>query len=302
MFATLTGAWPARPPGTATDDPIADALADQAEAGLDPIVDGLGPRDATDATAVVDAWRAAAAASPGPLVKAGLVGPWAAAERSGADPLELAERTRAAIAALAEAGCRMVEIDEPSAWSIADPASAARFRDAHLRVTDGAPTHCSLVLTGGSADRLGPAAVFDPGYASYHVDLIAGPDNWRLVAEAPGDRGIVCGALDPAASSGDRPELLVWAVHYAASTGGRGLVRVGLANASSLGGLSHERAVRKAEALVRAAGIADATSVEEMAKQLDPRAIDSRTAAYGRVVPKPARRPTRRRPPGSAPS
>src|SRR5260221_547350 len=105
--------------------------------------------------------------------------------------------------------------------------------------------HLSLVVTGGNADTAGSAMFFDLPYASYAFDLIAGPDNWRLIAEAPGDRGIVCGALDPAAGASDGPEILVWAAHYAASTGGRGLERVGLANASSLAGLDRDSARAK---------------------------------------------------------
>src|SRR6185295_11190342 len=49
----------------------------------------------------------------------------------------------------------------------------------------------------GNLDAAGPATFFDLPYASYAFDLIAGPDNWRLAVAAPGDRGIVCGAIDP---------------------------------------------------------------------------------------------------------
>jgi hypothetical protein len=124
-------------------------------------------------------------------------------------------------------------------------------------------------------------------FSSYAFDLIAGPDNWRLIADAPADRGIVCGALDPSADSADRPELLIWAAHYAASIRGRGLVRVGLANASSLGGLTRERARVKLEVLATAARLAATASPEELAAALDPRAVDIRSAALGRYTPKP---------------
>jgi hypothetical protein len=129
------------------------------------------------------------------------------------------------------------------------------------------------------------ATLFDLPFDSYAFDLIAGPDNWRLIAQAPGDRGIVCGALDPAESSDDRPEPLVWAAHYAASTGGRGLARVGLANASSLAGLSRERANTKLQALAEAARLAALQDPKELAALLDPRAVDSRSAALGRYRP-----------------
>jgi hypothetical protein len=155
------------------------------------------------------------------------------------------------------------------------------------RVTDIAAerVHLSLVLTGGNVDRLGASTLFDLPFASYAFDLIAGPDNWRLIAEAPGDRGIVCGALDPADAADDRPEPLVWAAHYAASTRGRGLERVGLANASSLEPLSRDRATRKIEALVEAAALASLEDPKELAARLDPRAVDARSAAMGRFRP-----------------
>ena len=143
----------------------------------------------------------------------------------------------------------------------------------------------SLVLTGGNVDGLGAAMLFDLPFASYAFDLIAGPENWRLIAEAPGDRGIVCGALDPADAADDRPEPLVWAAHYAASTRGRGLERVGLANASSLASLPPERAIRKLAALAEAARLASIADPHELAASLDPRAVDARSAALGEYRP-----------------
>ena len=135
-----------------------------------------------------------------------------------------------------------------------------------------------------------PSPLFDLPFASYAFDLIAGPDNWRLIAQAPGDRGIICGALDPSAGSADRPETLVWAAHYAASTGGRGLDRVGLANASSLAGLTRERARAKLVALAEAARLAALQDPKELAASLDPRAVDIRSAALGAYDPNAPRR------------
>ena len=94
-----------------------------------------------------------------------------------------------------------------------------------------------LAITGGSAWEAGPETILEAPYASYLFDLIEGPDNWDLARDAPGDRGIVCAALR-APSSDDQASLLVWAARYAASSVGRGLERVGLANASpSLGSI-----------------------------------------------------------------
>ena len=142
----------------------------------------------------------------------------------------------------------MIEIEEPAAVDVGDDAGERRrFGDALRTATAdlGDTVHLSLVLTGGNVDAIGAATIYDLPFSSYAFDLIAGPDNWRLIAEAPADRGIVCGALDPSADAADRPELLVWAAHYAASIKGRGLVRVGLANASSLGGLTSRAGSRE---------------------------------------------------------
>lgn len=308
MFATLIGPWPVDDTsGTAVDpaprpapDRVRAIVAELEAAGLEPLVDGAGSR-AGDPAEIVAAWRLAATATERP-VKQALLGPYSRAE-AGEDVSSATEDLRATIVALAEAGCPMVEIDEPAAASIgAGRTEWARFLDLQSRLTDelDAP-HLSLVMTGGNVDAVDPEDLFRLPYASFAFDLVAGPDNWRLIARAPGDRGIVCGALSPVADSDDRPDLLVWAAHYAASTGGRGLVRVGLANASSLASLSADRARRKMAALVEAARIAESRSTAEMAAQLDPRAIDSRTAALGRVVPKPPRRPTRARPPRARP-
>ena len=142
--------------------------------------------------------------------------------------------------------------------------------------------HLSLAITGGNADAAGIETILAGAYASLALDLIDGPDNWRLAVKAPGDRGIVCGALSPAADGDETRELLVWAAHYAASSNGRGLARVGLANASSLAGLPRDVALRKLRIVAEAARIAAVESSEELAGLLDRRAIDPRASASGR--------------------
>jgi methionine synthase II (cobalamin-independent) len=286
MFATLIGPYPQG------DGPLA-TVAELAAAGLEPVSDGRGARLAVGsaapaaAAAVVSDWQAAAA-STSTAVKQALLGPYSAARRVGADPTATAEELATLVVALAAAGCPLVEIEEPDAVAAAtDGAMGADLALALRRLTDGVAgrVHLSLTITGGNVERLGAARLFDLPFDSYAFDLIAGPDNWRLIAQAPGDRGIVCGALDPAASSDDRPEPLVWAAHYAASTGGRGLARVGLANASSLAGLGRERANDKLRALAEAARLAALQDPKELAALLDPRAVDSRSAALGRYRP-----------------
>ena len=280
MFSTLLGELPPDPEraGAPAEDRIRDTLADLESTGLELAADGerFDPRQPPSSGSVVDRWRLASAATTRP-VKAVLPGPYSAARTStSGDPSAVAwaEALKPSIAALVEAGCPFVEVDEPDALAIAVVASELRrFVDAHRRLTDGMEgTHLSLALTGGNLDAAGPAAFFDLPYASFAFDLIAGPDNWRLIAAAPGDRGIVCGALSPRADGDTSREVLVWAAHYAASTNGRGLDRVGLANSSSLAALSRADALARLTIVAEAARIAAVESVDELAGLLDPRA------------------------------
>ena len=127
-------------------------------------------------------------------------------------------------------------------------------------------------------------------YASLAVDLIDGPDNWRLVRAAPRERGIVCGALSPHPGSDDGPETLLWAAGYAASSAGRGPDRVGLATASSLAALPWEAAVRKIARLGR--GAADRRASRPTSGS--PRSIRAPSTAAARrsadTSPRPAQR------------
>ncbi len=187
----------------------------------------------------------------------------------------------------------MIEVHEPSAVDIGeDQAARDRFRDLHDRLTAGEPgVHLSLAITGGSAEAAGAETILSPAYASLAVDLIDGPDNWRLVRAAPGERGIICGALATTEGSDDVKELLVWAASYAAS-GGRGIERVGLATAGSMAGLAWPSVVRKLDRIRESVRITMLPSAERMAA-LDPRAVDIRSAALGRYDPSSGRPPRR---------
>lgn len=296
MFGTLLGPLPRPPlPDTATPvEVLAAVVRAQEAAGLEPITDaGFGVGE--DAVA---RWRATAAQTDRP-VKAVLTGPYSAAwgeapgthAPSAADALTAADNLRPDLLALAAAGCPLIEIHEPRAVEIGtDPARRAAFSAAHVRLLEGvAGVHCSLAITGGNADTAGIETILAAPYASLALDLVAGPDNWRLVVATPGERGIVCGAISGTAGSEDRPEVLLWAAGYAASTGKRGPARVGLATASSLAGLPWPIAVRKLQILGESAKLADEPP-NAARLRLDPRAVDSRSAALGRVAPRPPRR------------
>jgi methionine synthase II (cobalamin-independent) len=262
----------------------------------------------------IDAWRfASEAAGAGRAVKAVLPGPLTLAADGGAnlgaaatqgaaatldgsatlaaDTVRLAERLRAEVEALAAAGCPLVEIEEPAALSLGAGEAALRaFAEAHRRLAADAPVHLSLALGSGNLAPEAYRVILDTAYASYAVDLVAGPDNWRLVVDIPGDRGVVCGALRPVEGSDDSPELLVWAAHYAASMRRRGLDRVGLANAPGLERLPWDVARRKLDRLAEAARIAALPRRGgQLRAALDPRATDLKSRAAGRHVPKRGR-------------
>ena len=75
----------------------------------------------------------------------------------------------------------------------------------------------------------------------------------------------------------------MWAAHYAASTTGRGLDRVGLANApSSRRALEPDVALRKLRRVAEAATLAG-TDPQAAAAALDPRAFGGRRNRPGRI-------------------
>lgn len=286
MFATLLGPLPRPPlPADAAPAEVLDAvLAVQVAHGLDPLTDAGHPTS----TDPVAAWRAASGAADGRLVKAVVAGPLSAARP--------AAEVRATLVALAEAGCPWIEVHEPIATSIADDAARGRFAETHAALTAGLEgVHLSLAITGGDAEALGIDALTAGSYASLAVDLIDGPDNWRLAAAWPTERGLIAGALSAHEGSDDGPELLLWVAGYAASTSGRGAVRVGLATSGSLAALTWATAEAKVAALGRATALVGATPEDRLAA-LDPRAIDIRTAALGTAR---ATRTGPARPPGA---
>jgi hypothetical protein len=277
LFATLLGALP-RPP--LPDDVPSEALVDaclevQAEHGLEPVTDGgwsLVPGD------LVGSWKATADRADR-LVKAVVLGPISSDRDVGG--------IRRDVLALVDAGCPWIEVQEPAAVSIgAGDDARARFVDAHVALTRdlGSDVHLTIAITGGNADTLGIDAVLAGAYASLAVDLIDGPDNWRLAVAAPTERGVICGALSAHRHSDDGPETLLWAARYAAGSKGRGMARVGLATSGSLRALTWDEAATKVRRLGDAARIITSPASERR-RAIDPRAVDIRSAALGRVEP-----------------
>jgi hypothetical protein len=287
MFATLLGGLP-RPPlpdDARARDLVAAAISAQEAAGLEPLVDG-GLWGNDELGTVVERWHATAALA-GRAVKAAVLGPWSATD--GPDAVEhdlavAADATNAVLRELAAAGCPLVEVHEPAVTSLGrDPQMRRRFVETQQRVLDGlGGLHVSLAITGGSAEEAGIEALLGAPYSSLALDLVRGPDNWRIAAAAPRSIGIVCGALTADAAGDEAVEILLYALNYAASTAGRGPDRVGVATAGSLADVPWEVAERRMRRLGEAVRLGHA-SPDERAAAVDPRAISIRSAALGRA-------------------
>jgi hypothetical protein len=285
VFATLIGGLP-RPPlaeSATTTELVAAAITAQERAGLEPLVDG-GQWGSDDVGTVVERWRATAQLTDG-VVKAVVAGPFS----TGADPA----RTNAVLLELETAGCLLVEVHEPRAVEIgANPEERRAFVAAQRRLLEAVTMHASLAIAGGSADGAGVDTLLAAPYASLALDLVRGPDNWRLAASAPRASGIVCGALTADPTGDESIEILLYALNYAASTGGRGPDRVGIASAGSYAALPWAVAERRMQRLGEAVRVAEA-SPEERAAAVDPRAVNARSAALGRSDVRRMPTPTR---------
>jgi methionine synthase II (cobalamin-independent) len=302
----LHGAWPRGLPDDApaaqVQARVAEVVGIQVEAGLDLVTDGhvrspdpgrallraLADGDVGDGGYLVRSWRATAGLSAAVTAQP-IPGPYTLARRVRIDliasartefSLEMADRIGAELGALAAAGCPMVLVEEPDLPLIGSyPATSSNEMEAELfaatqarLLAAGPGLHAMLVIAGGSGWAAGADAVLTAPYQSYLFDLVDGPDNWYLARAVPGDRGIVCGALRPDSAADQSPEL-VWAARYAASSFGRGLERVGLANATPLAALDDDAVRRAAGALVKAVRLAPLPLEEAVEAGLDPRTI-----------------------------
>ena len=317
MFATLAGGYP-RPADLPAAEALRAVLDAQADSGLGLLSDGYVHRS-DDASTLVEAWTAATAAASAEgielPVKIALLGPWAWVTRPilpeelrpgahGTRPVigvahtaarAHAARLAVAVAALVEAGCPVVEIHEPSASLPAGPGAGEAFSSVHRALLAGLPAdaHATLAITAGDAEALGAGSLFGLAYRSYLFDLIAGPDSWRTIAKAPGDRGIIVGVADATGAREARLEEVAWAAGYAASTGGRGMARVGLAPSGGLDAMDPAEARALIELLGEAARLL-VGDPDDLLRRFDPRAVDLRSAARGAYRPERRGRPAGR--------
>jgi 5-methyltetrahydropteroyltriglutamate--homocysteine methyltransferase len=224
-----------------------------------------------DGPILLDGWKVAAAASPLP-VKATIVGPYTLAYLCapgavGRDRLTmvLADVLSHELRSLFQAGCPLVQVDEDAAGLLAgSPREQQLFKSAQRRLTHDLRTnHMSLAVPGADLSAIPPDIYYDALYRSYFFDLSSGPDNWRLIVNAPAERGIVAGVANARTDAPDDPAFLIWAAMYAASMRGRGPDRVAIAPSGSLAGLGHAAARAKLDTL----GAAAAEFAERMSSE-----------------------------------
>jgi methionine synthase II (cobalamin-independent) len=228
-------------------------------------------------TATLEAWRFADGCTDFP-VKQRLPGPYTlgwvchpTADGREAATLAFADGLAQELAALARAGCPMVQIDEDLAGAVGDSATEGRlFLDAQRRLLSGTDDgmHRCLAVTAASA-AAASRVLFEAPYQSYLVDLVRAPDNWRIVAGAPPDRGVICAVADASSPQLDSPETLIWAAALAAGRE-RSPDRVGIAPSGGMLGLRRERARRKIEVMGEAVRAARLGPLGEVARSLVP--------------------------------
>ena len=296
MFATLIGPYP-HIEGTSRERLVA-TIGDQLEAGLGMLSDGLVHRvSTTSPAAVVDAWRAAdevghhLAAVAGlepPLIKACLVGPWSAGHR---DAGGATRHLVPAIRALFEAGAPVVQLTEPALGDIDpdDRSALDQLGSVLAAVTAEVDGHLSLAVAGGRPTGVPYERLFAAPFASYLFDLIHAPDDWLLCARVPATSGLIVGIADARTPDPDTEAVSIWGARYAASLAGRGTSRVGISTSAGLEALPRDAARAKLAALAEA-GRKSVLPDAELARVIDPRAVDARTAALGSYEPRPPRR------------
>ena len=247
--------------------------------GLEALADGLIAGSITPAD-VVAAWKVVAGATD-LASKQVLPGPYSTSHSRARDARErrhiaaqLREALIATIGALAAAGCEAIQVDEPSVADIgADVAAWRPFADELAPVGAAVPegVHRSLSLGGGAAHPRGHALLADLPFQSYLIDVLAGPDAWRLIASLPEDRGIICGALDIHNDRPrDDPEMMLWAATLAAESNGRGTARVGISPNGDLGHLTRFVAKRKIERMGLAVHLSGYGPLSDVARALQP--------------------------------
>ena len=138
-----------------------------------------------------------------------------------------------------------------------------------------AGVHRALLPVGGNLVGMARDEWLQIPAESLVINPIRDPESWRAAATWPGDRGLIL-ALVPAPGDEDPEpvEILLWAVRYAASLGGRGLDRVGVAGMLPIAkGAPDPAEAEKRIALLERLVELSAANEETLRAELDPRAF-----------------------------
>ena len=179
---------------------------------------------------------------------------------------------------------------DPAAFSSEPESNAAIHFVECPELTDAEPTsrdhlaermaalagvHRALLPVGGNLVGMTRDEWLQIPAESLVINPIRDPESWRAAATWPGDRGLIL-ALVPAPGDEDPEpvEILLWAVRYAASLGGRGLDRVGVAGMLAITkGAPDPAEAEKRIALLERLVELSAANEETLRAELDPRAF-----------------------------
>ena len=101
-----------------------------------------------------------------------------------------------------------------------DPASREHLAE---RLTALTGVHRALLPVGGDLVGMSHEEWLQIPAESLVINPIRDPESWRAAATWPGDRGLILALVPaPGDEAAEPVEILLWAVRYAASLGGRG--------------------------------------------------------------------------------
>ena len=162
-------------------------------------------------------------------------------------------------------------VESPELTS-ANPASRAHLAE---RLTALAGVHRALLPVGGNLIGMSHEEWLQIPAESLVINPIRDPESWRAAATWPGDRGLILALIPaPGDEAAEPVEILLWAVRYAASLGGRGLDRVGVAGMLPVAkGAADPAEAEKRIALLERLVELSAANEETLRAELDPRAF-----------------------------
>ena len=143
------------------------------------------------------------------------------------------------------------------------------------RLTALAGVHRALLPVGGNLVGMSHEEWLQIPAESLVINPIRDPESWRAAATWPGDRGLILALVPaPGDEAAEPVEILLWAVRYAASLGGRGLDRVAVAGMlptakASPDPIEAEKRIALLERLVQLS----TANEETLRAELDPRAF-----------------------------